>query len=180
MAKDIARQQFEKNRAPAWSLTQLAVKKGDFLAKKHGANPELVVIALYLAHTVFDEDRGGEVQSNHCQLSADFAKSYLVEWDMPDHDQKIIVNSIEAHHDGVQTESKEAEVMKNAECFKFLTLEGISLFLADLRRRGYTHDEAAEYALDKMNQKRQLLTFEDCKQEADKHRELIMKVLANY
>jgi hypothetical protein len=179
-SRELAQAQYEKNRAPAWGLTELAVKKGEFLAKKHGVNANLVVIALYLAHTVFSEERAGDIQTNHCRLSAEFAKGFLSEWGVDEHNQKVILNAIEAHHDQVPTESKEAEVMKNAECFKFLTLEGVSLFLADLRRRGMTHDEAAEYALDKMNQKRQLLTLEDCKQEAEKHRELIMKVLANY
>ena len=179
-ARELAKSQYEKNHAPAWNLTELAVKKGEFLAKKHGAIPELVVIALYLAHVIFDEDRAGDIQTRHCHLGAEFIKPYLSEWGVSSADRAIILNAIEAHHDQVPTESKEAEVMKNAECFKFLTLEGISIFLADLRRRGMTHDEAAEYALDKMNQKRQLLTLEDCKQEAEKHRELILQVLSKY
>lgn len=179
-ARELARQQYEKNHAPAWGLTELAVKKGEFLAKKHGVNAELVIVALYVAHTVFDEQRAGEVQSNHCHLSAEFVKPYLLEWRIGENDQRVILNAIEAHHDAVPTDSKEAEVMKNAECFKFLTLEGTSIFLADLRRRGMTHDEAAEYAMDKMNQKFSFLTLEDCKQEAERNRGLILKVLSKY
>ncbi len=179
-ARELAKRQYEKNHAPAWGLTELAVKKGEFLAKKHGVNPGLVVIALYLAHTIFDEERGGPVHQNHTKSSAAFAKPFLSEWGMSDQDQKVILNAIEAHHDQIPTESKEAEVMKNAECFKFLTLEGISIFLADLRRRGMTHDEAAEYALEKMNQKTKFLTLEDCKQEANRNRELILNVLSKY
>lgn len=179
-ARELAKQQCEKNHAPAWGLTELAVKKGRFLAKKYAVNAELVTIALYLAHSIFNEERGGPVQQRHTTASAEFAKHFLLEWGVPDHDRAIILNAIEAHHGQVATASKEAEIMKNAECFKFLSLEGISLFLADMRRRGMTHDEAAEYAMDKMNQKTQLLTLEDCKQEAGRNRELILKVLSNY
>lgn len=179
-ARKVARQQFEHNKAPAWGLTELAVTKGRALAAQYGAKEDLVVVALYLAHAIFSEGRNDDVQQNHPAASADLVEPLLKEWGMSEADQAVVLNAIRAHHDAEPVQSKEAEVMKNAECFKFLTLEGISLFLADLRRRGYTHDEAAEYAMDKMNQKMNLLTLTDCATEASRNREKILAILSAY
>ncbi len=173
-AEELMRRQTEKNKAPAWLLTELAVEKGIELAKKHDVNEELVVVSLYLAHVVFDREIGGPVQKKHAEASADFAKEYLEKWSVPDEYKKIILNAIRAHHGKEPTETLEAEVIKNAECFKFVTLKGAKIFFQELvENRGQTPSQAKEYALDKMEQKRKLLTLEDCKQEAEKEIEKI-------
>ena len=175
-AKDLMLAQTEKNQAPAWLLTELAVEKGRKLARKHDVNEELVVVSLYLAHTVFDQERGGPVQKNHTETSASFVKEYLDKWNVPDKDKKIILNAIRAHHGKKTTKTLEAEIMKNAECFKFVTLKGAQIFLHELETRGMSYKESVEYVLDKMEQKRKLLTLEDCKQEAEKEIEKIKEM----
>jgi len=82
---------------------------------------------------------------------------------LPDTDVEII----EAHHNHIKTESKIAEIVKNAECFKFVTVEGSLIWLHELGLRQINYDEAREKVIKKMEQKRLLLTLEDCKQEAE-------------
>ena len=174
-ARQLMLGQTEKNKAPAWLLTELAVGKGRELAKKHGVSEELVVVSLYLAHTVFDRERNGVVQKNHEQSSAEFAKSHLDEWNVPADRQEIIINAIQAHHAKISTNSLTAEVAKNAECFKFVTLKGALIFLHELGIRNMPFNESVEYVLDKMNQKKKLLTLEGSKKEAEEECKKIEK-----
>ncbi len=65
LAKELMYQQTQINKAPAWKLTELAVEKGKELAKKYGEDETLIVVSLYLAHTVFSRVWMGEVQAKH-------------------------------------------------------------------------------------------------------------------
>lgn len=169
LAKELMYQQTQINKAPAWKLTELAVEKGKELAKKYGEDEMLIVVSLYLAHTVFSRVWMGEVQQKHPFLSAEFVQKFLMHWEIPKEKQKIILNAIEAHHGDVKTETKVAEIVKNAECFKFVTVEGALIWLHELGIRQIPYEEACDKVLKKMEQKRKLLTLEECIVEAEKN-----------
>lgn len=176
LSRDLMYQQTKINKAPAWRLTELAILKGKELAKKYQVNEKLVLTSLYLAHTVFSPIWAGEIQRNHTKLSVEFAKKYLDEWNVLEEEQKIILNSIRAHHNEVETETKIAEIVKNAECFKFVTVEGALIYLHEWGLRQVPYDEAREKVLKKMEQKRKLLTLDECIEEAEKNCEEIRKL----
>ncbi len=165
-----------KNKSPPWLLTELAIKKGKELSKKYKVNERLVLASLYLAHTVFSNVWKGKIQKNHTKLSAQFVKKYLDKWKVNQGQQKIILNSIEAHHGKIPTKSVVAEVVKNAECFKFVTVEGSLIWLYELGLRKVPFDEAVDKAIEKMEQKKKLLTLKDCKKEAEKNCKEILRL----
>ncbi len=167
LSRELMLKQTQKNKAPAWLLTELAIKKGKELSKKYNADERLVLTSLYLAHTIFSPIWKDEIQKTHEKLSANFVRTYLDEWDVKKEEQNIIINSIEAHHAKVETKSKVAEVVKNAECFKFVTIEGSLIWLHDCGLRGYPFDDAVDKVLEKMRQKIKLLTLDDCIKEAE-------------
>lgn len=167
LSRELMYQQTQKNKAPAWRLTELSILKGKELARKYNENERLIVTSLYLAHTVFSPIWAGEIQKNHTKLSSEFAKKYLEEWKVSPDEQKIILNAIEAHHNQIKTETKIAEIVKNAECFKFVTVEGSLIWLHELGLRQIEYEEAKEKVIKKMEQKRNLLTLEDCIKEAE-------------
>ncbi|MFA6215637.1 MAG: hypothetical protein WC768_03650 [Patescibacteria group bacterium] len=175
-ARQLMRRQTRKNGAPAWLLTELAVAKGSQLAKKYKVDGNLVQTALYLAHTVFDQKIGGKIQANHYHLSAKFVRPYLIKWQVSDNFQEIIINAILAHHNKILAKSLAAEIIKNAECFKFLTLEGCLILLHEMGRRGFPFDYSVNYVIKKMNDKNKLLTLKDCQVEAKKNIKIILAV----
>ncbi|MBI2548818.1 hypothetical protein HYW21_05705 [Candidatus Woesearchaeota archaeon] len=132
LSRELMYQQTLKNKAPSSLLTELAVAKGKELSKKYDVDERLVLTSLYLAHTVFSQNWKGDIQKNHPQLSSEFVKEYLDEWNVDEGEQKIILNAIEAHHNKVPTHSKIAEVVKNAECFKFVSVEGSLIWFHEL------------------------------------------------
>jgi len=176
LSKELMRKQTQKNKAPAWLLTELAIEKGKKLSKKYDVDEKLVLTSLYLAHTVFSPVWKGDIQKNHPQLSSEFIKKYLDEWNVDKNEQEIILNSIEAHHDKVPAKSKIAEVVKNAECFKFITVEGSLILLHELGIRQVPFEEAVDKVIQKMEQKKSLLTFNDCIKEAEKNCNKILEL----
>ena len=177
LSKELMRKQTQINKAPAWLLTELAIKKGKELSKKYDVDERLVLTSLYLAHTVFSPIWKGDIQKNHPKLSSNFVKKYLDEWNINKNEQEIILNAIEAHHNKVPTKSKIAEVVKNAECFKFVTAEGSLIWLHELGIRQVPFEEAVNKVIQKMNQKKSLLTLDDCIQEAEENCNKILELL---
>ncbi len=175
-SKKLMHEQTLKNKAPAWLLTKLAIKKGRELAQKYNVDEKLVLTSLYLAHTIFSPIWQDDIQKNHPKLSASFVKAYLDKWNVAQNEQIIILDSIEAHHNHVPIKSKIAEVVKNAECFKFVTVEGSLILLHELGLRKIPFDEAVDKVLQKMEQKKSLLTLEDCKKETEKSCKKIQKI----
>jgi hypothetical protein len=177
LSKELMRKQTLENKAPVWLLTEIAIKKGKELSKKHDVDERLVLVSLYLAHTIFSPVWEGDVQKNHPKLSSNFVKKYLKEWKVNENEQEIILNAIEAHHGKVSTKSKVAEVVKNAECFKFVTVEGSLIWLHELGIRQVSFEEAVDKVIQKMNQKKNLLTLDGCIKEAEKNCNKIIKLL---
>ena len=171
------KKQTKKNSSPAWELTEIAVKKGEELSKKYKVDRNLVIISLYLAHTRFNINKNSPIRINHPELSSKFTKPYLDKWKVPIDKQEIIFNSIEAHHGKIKPKTLIAEVVKNAECYKFVTIKGALIFLHELGRRdklGYK--ESIKEVLEKVDSKYKLLTFPECKEEAKKNVKIIKTI----
>jgi len=178
-ARKLMQRQTKKNQAPAWTLTELAIKKGKDLARKYKVDQEIVLLALYLAHLVFSKVPKGKIQRTHEILSLKPAQQFLEKNHFPKDKQKIVLNAIAAHHGKVPFLSKEVEVMVNAECFKFVTVEGCLIYLHELGQRGYNYQKSVELVFYKMNQKRKLLTLSDCKKEAARNIKIIKGIFKN-
>ena len=114
-AKKLMKDQTKKNGAPVWRLTEIAVDRGRKLAKKYGAIEDLVVISLYLAHTVFSKDIGGEIQQNHMFLSADFADNFLASRGLPINERNKVKNAITGQRDEQRTSKKRANTKNETE-----------------------------------------------------------------
>jgi hypothetical protein len=180
LSKELMWKQTQKNKAPAWLLTELAIQKGKDLSKKHNVDERLVLTSLYLAHTVFNPIWKGDIQKNHPKLSSEFVKKHLSEWNVDKDEQEIILNAIEAHHNKTPTQSKIAEIVKNAECFKFVTVEGNLILLHELGIRNVPFEEAVDKIIQKMEQKKSLLTFDDCIEDAEKNCKEILRIFKKH
>lgn len=175
-AKKLMYKQTLKNKAPDWQLTEMIIEKAKKLCKKYIVREDLVLISLYLSHVVFDQKIKGKIQMNHEELSAKLSKKYLDKWKVNEIDQRIILNAILAHHAKMKTASLEAEIVKNAEGFKFLTVEGCLIYLHVLGGRGLSYHGSVKQVLYKMNQKFSYLTLKECIKEARKNKVDIIKL----
>jgi glycerophosphoryl diester phosphodiesterase len=176
-ARALMLERTKTNGAPAWGLTELAVAKGDELAQAYDVDASLVKVALYLAHIVFSKERNSETMNNHMVFSAREAEIKLLEWGVSVELVEEIKKAIELHHNPIDSGNIYYEVVKNAECFKFLTAEGVRIFMADLKARGLSESEIQEYVHYKIKQKYGYLTLDKAKLEAEVALPEIEKVL---
>lgn len=176
-SRALMKRQTKKNGAPAWGLTELAVSMGKKLARQYHVDEKLVVASLYLAHIVFHPKRHSFEMQHHPKLSAHLAKTYLKKWKIPAEEQAIIVDAIETHHAHSRPHTKVSEIMRNAEGYKFLTIEGCFIFLHALGSRGMSWEKSVEYCIEKMNQKYALLTLPACKRETRKNMTGLIRIL---
>lgn len=163
-ARELMYSQTIKNKAPSWLLTELAQEVGSKLAEEFKVDKNIVLLTLYLQHLVFDSAVGGEVQKNHPDLSAKYVidNKLLEKWNIPNEDKLVIIEAIKSHHKKEKSENLIVEVIKNAECQKFITVKGALIWLHELGLRGYDFNKAKELVFYKMNQKKSLLTLEKC------------------
>jgi hypothetical protein len=179
-AKEYMQQCTEKNLAPARELTEIAIKYGKIIAPMYDVNTNKVLIALYLAHCVFSNQRGSEIMKSHTILSADQARIRLSEHHLNQQDIDDICEAIRLHHTIQDSGNIFYEVVKNAEWFKFLTLKGIFVFIHHLWERWLTYHEAQEYALHKLEQKESYLTLDKARELATPSIAFIKKEFINH
>lgn len=163
-AQNLMYEQTQKNKAPSWLLTCLAQEVGAELADEFGVDKNIVLLTLYLQHLVFDSITGGEIQKNHPNLSADYVVNnrLLEKWNIPVEDRKVILEAIRVHHKKEINPNLIIEVIKNAECQKFVTVNGALIWLHELGLRGYDFEKSKDLVFYKMNQKKSLLTLKEC------------------
>jgi hypothetical protein len=161
-SKELMLKQTKINKSPPLLLTEIAIKKGEELSKAHNVDKNIVLTSLYLAHTIFSQDKSLQIRKEHPKLSSKFVKPYLDKWKIPLKEQKIILNSIEFHHSKNKTETKIAEVVRNAECYKFITIEGSLIYFHELGKRGISYNESKCQVLEKANEKYNLLSLREC------------------
>ena len=162
-AKELMYNQTIKNGAPSWLITMLAVNVGKELAREFYVDENIVVLTLYLQHLVFDPITNGEIQKNHPNLSAQYVEDnkLLEKWYIPENDRSIILEAIRNNKKKEKSSHLIVEVIKNAECQKFITIEGALIWLHELGLRGYDFDKAKELVFYKMEQKKSLLTLNE-------------------
>ena len=164
-----------QHKAPAWLLTELAIVKARELFKYYPkVDKKAVLTALYLAHLHFGIEK--HEQHRHSFKSAVLARKFLQRHHVSPLFIDKVVNAIEAHHAHVPCASFEAELMKNAEAFKFLSAKGALIMLHEGGLRGWNFKASREYTLFKMEQKFKLVTLPRCKREAVKGRREILEL----
>ena len=165
-AKKLMEIQLEKNKAPNIYLIDIAIKKWVELAKIYWENEDIIVISIYLSHTIFNQDWDGAVQKNHQSLSAEFVNDYLDKWGVEKESKKIIMWAIKNHHNTYSNNTIE-EIVRNAECFKFVSLEWALIRFYELWARWVEIKEWISKVFYKMKQKQSLLSLKECINEAE-------------
>jgi hypothetical protein len=176
-AEAYMRSQTEKNGAPIWIVTEIAINTGKKLSKKYNVDEEVVLLSLYLAHLSFSKEVGGSIQKNHPIDSARLAREFLEEKNYPKEKSELIIKAIEDHHKVGELFNKTATIIKNAECGKFATEVGTVAYYKDLLERGYSKKEAKDIVWKKVLSKLELLTIPDIIEETKNNLPNIKKAL---
>jgi hypothetical protein len=175
-AKKLAETETGKDIRP---LYDLANNIGQILAEKLGANKEIVMLG-----TLFmDLKRTQAVKENrlkdHTNMSLSATKEFLKKYNIDKVMLGKIYNCIEAHHGDVPFKHLEAEIVANADCYKFLSPKGFIIFISLLGQRDMKFNELLSYTEEKIEEKWKILSLYECKNELEEHYYYIKKLITD-
>lgn len=168
-ADNWARKEIEKYGYPPLALYEIANKKGQELAEKNGADKEIALLGTILMDIKLGEAKEKGLLKEHAKYCAKATREFLKDKEISEEIKEKIINCAEAHHKQVPFKCKEAEVVMNADCYKFLDLNGMFNWLT-------TNEDfkiILKIAEKKLEEKWNDLTFDDCKEELKEDYELL-------
>lgn len=148
------------------------------LAKKYNADKNIVRIAVAMMDSKLPEAAHLGVGKEHIKMSAEAAKELLKEADCLDEKQKEnIIKCVEQHHGVEKFFSIEAEVVANADCYKFIHPKGVLFYASMLGRRFHEFDKELEQLDYKLNEKHNALSLPMAKEELEPFYEFFQKAI---
>jgi len=159
------------------ALFDIANDAGQELAKKIGADEKIVMLG-----TLFmDILRGKAVKEGrldeHTQMSADCAAEFLEKKGVDKETISKVVHCVMAHHGDIEYESVEAEIVCNADCYKFLSNKGFCTALGLFYSRYGELGKSLEYLEEKMDEKWEVLSLKEAKEEIGPNYEIFKEII---
>ena len=178
-ARKLAKEMSEKyGKTPPFDHTELIVRKGQELAKKLNADIKLVTVSCYLIDVGLSKAYQEGKVKEHVKMSSGIAKDFLKKFNLSNNDKEKIINSIEAHHGGLEHNCIESEIVKNADNFRFLDPMGLLISVYWTKENnGRSLSEWIKLAKEKVEEKYKLVTLDICKKEAEENYRIIKEFL---
>lgn len=174
-----ARREIEEYALPTPRHYKLSMEAGIKLATELGADVDLVRAGVALMDIKLGQCAKEGCQPEHVKVSAEFAAEILTNMHIDSDTTKLLINCVEAHHGKVPFESLEAEIVANADCYRFIHPRGVMSFYATVLRRGNEHDAALKAVKAKLDEKKGILSLDAAKQDLEKYYEWFTDILTN-
>lgn len=174
---DIARNEIAQYGLPTQRHYDLSLKKGIELAKKLNADVNLVQAGIALMDIKLGQAAAEKQQSQHVKYSVDFAKEVLTNLKVEEPYYSILINCVSAHHAAVPFESLEAEIVANADCYRFIHPLGVMSFHATVVKRGNEHNSALKAVEAKLDEKFSILSLDEAKSELLDYYKMFKEIL---
>jgi len=178
IARKAALEDINKYGSPPLTLFEISNQAGQKIAALLKANSQLVMLGTLLMDFKLGEAFSQNKLSAHVQMSRYAAEALLKSNKLSSDQLDIVLNCIDGHHKTVVWKYLESEVCANADCYRFLTPDGIISFITDLGKRGMSLQEIKNYCLLKVEEKWGILSLPMCKKELEPNYLLLKKLLS--
>lgn len=166
-ARELAFSETSKYGTPPPLFLEIPSKKGRELARKLGANEDIVEIGAYLMDIKLGECKSEGKREEHIKRSVEATKNFLSQFNIEEENKNRILNCVEAHHASVPFECLEAEICANADCYKFLSPLGVFEYFRHLAIEGGELVEVFKQVEFKLEEKWKILSLDICKKELE-------------
>ena len=174
-ARKLAYSETEKNGTPPIPILNLSTEKGKKIAKKLGANIDIVEAGTLLMDCALGQALKENRLKDHIKMSFDKANELLERFSLSEEEKENIRHCILEHHGVDKFYSLESEICCNADCFRFVSIKG---FVMQAR---YGRDMSFEDMIDllkkKVDEKWNALSLDVAKKEIIPQYEVILKIL---
>ena len=149
----LALEQIDKWGGPSLNHYNLSMQKGQELAKKLNANVDIVKKGIALMDIKLGECFKLGIQGEHVEKSAKYTEEILNKLNASKQEMKILLNCVRAHHGKEKFSSIEAEIVANADCYRFIHPSGVLTYISTLTKRGLSQNEIINGTLKKLEEK---------------------------
>ena len=165
-AEDLALSEIKKYGLPFKDHFDIANKKGKELAALLRVDSDIVQIGTRLMDLKLGEAFSKGKPGEHLKIGSKTAKKFLLQFKLPKEVVGKIINCIEGHH-GKGWKCKEAEIVANADCYRFLHPRGVFAYIKSLDKRFDNLNDALSQIEKKSEEKLKILSLDICKEELE-------------
>ncbi len=158
-------------------LYYISLDAGIRLAKKYGADENLVKIGISLMDCKLPEASHLGTPKQHISMSSNATKEFLKEAYLDPNTKENIIKCVEQHHGAEKFFSLEAEIVANSDCYRFIHPKGVLYYSSMLGRRFHNFDKELEQLNFKLNEKHNILSLDFAKEELEPYYEFFQKVI---
>jgi len=163
--------------SPPLELYKISKAQAIQLAKRHKAELDICILGSILADYKLGEAISKGKISDHISMSQKAALKLLKKFKADDNIINKVSHCILAHHGTIPFKSIEAEVVANADCYRFLTIRGVFGFIENLAsNKRYDLDNIIHYVKEKAVEKWNIITLPDVKTELEPNYKLIVRL----
>jgi hypothetical protein len=155
----------EKYGLPTKLHLDLSIQKGIEIAKMLKTDNNIVIVGVALMDIKLGEAFTTKRQPEHVKMSADATQIFLGQFDIDKDSRAKVINCVEAHHGAVPFSCLEAEIVANADCYRFVHPKGVLHFIGTLTKRNLSFKEIIDGAEAKLEEKNKILSLPYCKKE---------------
>ncbi|MDE7406416.1 MAG: hypothetical protein K2M89_06055 [Clostridiales bacterium] len=174
-----ARREIEEYGLPTPRHYKLSMDAGIKLATELSVDVDLVRAGVALMDIKLGQCAKEGRQPEHVKASAEYAAKLLANMDIDHNTTKLLINCVEAHHGKVPFESLEAEIVANADCYRFIHPRGVMSFYATVLKRGNEHDAALKAVKAKLDEKKGILSLDAAKKDLENYYNWFNDILVN-
>jgi len=168
-AEKFALEEIEKYGWPIREQFEIANSKGLQLARELNADSTIVQVGTRLMDIKLGQALEEGRIKEHVRMSVEAAKEFLKGFDIDERTKTKILNCVEAHHETVAFICKEAEIVANADCYRFLTPKGFLDALISYGKMGLDLKDALNRIEEKVEEKINIVSLDICRKELDKN-----------
>jgi|SRR3989344_9294147 len=177
-ANKLAIKEIEKYGAPSIWNFRITNRQGQILAEKYKADKNIVLLGTLLIDLKLGQALKENTIKQHIKMSTDTARKFLEKEKVSKETLEKVIHCIEAHHGNIPYQSREAEIVANADCYRFLTLRGSLMFLVDLvKKERESFDNALNYIEEKADEKWKIVSLPEVKKELKPNYKLIKELV---
>ena len=172
-----AKDEIKKTGLPQIYNYNIANEKAEELALRLGADVDIVKCGTALMDIKLGEAVALKQQPKHVSMSAEYANQILEKLKVEDTKKKVVINCVLAHHGEVPYQSIEAEIVANADAYRFISEIGVFTtykFALDL---GKNHNDALDFVQFKLDEKFKILSLKQAKEELTDLYFLLSKII---
>jgi hypothetical protein len=176
-AKKMAYSEVEKTGMPVKLHVDLATEKGKEIAKKLGANENIVEAGTLLMDCLIGQALKENRPKEHIQMSLEKTNELLNVSDLTDEEKENIRHCVLEHHGVEKFYSLESEICCNADCYRFTSVKGFFFYVRNGREMSF--EELVKLLKLKVEEKWHAISLDYVRKELESEHEVIVKILEN-